>query len=94
MSIEVRAAELHRLAATLRANTDEADELALRLARPPSVGSPLQASVDALLDAHRAAAQALAGELSWLAATISGVADSWLRLDGSLLGPRGQATPR
>jgi hypothetical protein len=31
--------------------------------------------------------QVLAGELEWLGATIAGVADSWLRLDGVLVRP-------
>jgi hypothetical protein len=35
----------------------------------------------------------LAGELHWLGATIAAVVDSWLDLDGTLLGPHGSARP-
>jgi hypothetical protein len=48
--------------------------------------------VDAFVDSHRAAGRAIAGELTWLGDTVAGVADSWLRLDGSLLGRHGGVT--
>ncbi len=91
VTIEVQPDQLDRLAIALRGTGDGADELATRLAGAPSVGSPLQAAVEGLLESHRAAATALGGELRWLAGAVSGVADSWRRLDGSLLSPRGQA---
>jgi hypothetical protein len=47
--------------------------------------------VDTFLDSHRAAGQAFAGELAWLGGTVTDVADSWLRLDGTLLGRPGGA---
>ena len=94
MTIEVSAPELLALAATLRAAADGADEFAARLSGTPSVGAPLQAAVEGLVDSQRAAGTALAGELRWLAATVIGVADSWQRLDGSLLTVRGPAVPR
>lgn len=94
MSIEVRAGEVYRLAATLRGAADGADELGARLAGPPSVGRLLQSPVESLLECHRAAAHALAGELSWLGATLTSVADSWLQLDQSMLAPLGRPAPR
>lgn len=94
MTIEVPPAELYGLATTLRGAAGGAEECAARLAGTPTVGAPLQAAVDGLLESHLAAATALAGELHWLAATIVGVADSWCRLDGSLLPPPGQVAPR
>lgn len=94
MSIEVPPEELHRLAGTLRGAAEGAHELAERLSGSPAVGRPLQGAVDDLLECHRTAATALAGEFGWLAATVSGVADSWLRLDDSMLAPLGGATHR
>jgi hypothetical protein len=94
MSIEVPPEEVYRLAATLRGAADGAGELGARLAGSPSVGRLLQSPVEDLLECHRAAARALAGELSWLAATVTSVADSWLQLDESLLAPLGRSTLR
>lgn len=94
MTIEVPPAELYRLAAALRGAGEGADELAGRLVDTAAVGAALQEAVDGLLESHRAAATALGGELRWLAATIAGVADSWCRLDGVLLPPRGRRLPR
>ena len=94
MTIEVPAPELYALATTLRAAGEGADEFAARLAGVPSVGAPLQAAVEGLIDSQRAAGIALAGELRWLAGTVSAVADSWQRLDGSMLTVRGPAGPR
>lgn len=94
MSIEVRAEEVYRLAATLRGAADGAGELGARLAGSPSVGRLLQGPVEGLLECHRAAARALAGELSWLGATVTSVADSWLQLDESLLAPLGRPAAR
>ena len=92
MSIEMPAAEVYRLANTLRGAAGEADEIALRLEGTPVVGSDLRAAVEAFLESHRAAGRALAGELSWLGDTVAAVADSWLRLDGSLVAPHGRAS--
>jgi hypothetical protein len=89
MSIEMRAAEVDRLADTLRGAADVAQDMGgyLRGSRP--VGGGLQAAVDTFLDSHRTAAQAFAGELDWLADTVSDVAHSWLRLDRTLVGRPG-----
>lgn len=89
MSIEIRAAEVHALAAALRRSADDAGEIAARLAGNRCVGGPLQPAVEAFLDGQRTTGAALTGELRWLAATIAGVADSWLRLDGALGRPPG-----
>ncbi len=79
------AAEVYRLADTLRSRADVAEEAAARLGDPGEVGGDLQSAVEAVLAASRTAAMALDGELRWLGDTLSGVADSWLALDGSLL---------
>ena len=63
MDIEIRALEVHALAAVLRDAAGEADWIGVRLAGSPQVGGPLQPAVDAFLDCHRTAGQALAGEL-------------------------------
>jgi len=95
MTIEVPPEELYALAAALRAQGDEADDVAARLAvAAPEVAVTLAAAVTAFLEAHRVAGGAVAGELRWLGGTIAATADSWLGLDGSLLGPRGEAVPR
>lgn len=94
MSIEVQAEEVYRLAATLRGAADGAHEMGARLAGSASVGRLLQSAVDDLLESHQAAARALAGELSWLAGTVTSVADSWLQLDESMLAPLGRPAPR
>jgi hypothetical protein len=85
MSIEMPAAEVYRLADTLRSRADVAGEAAARLGGPGDVGGSLQPAVEAFLAASRTAAVALGGELRWLGDTVTGVADSWLALDGSLL---------
>jgi hypothetical protein len=89
MSIEMPAAEVHALAAALRRSSDDADRIGGRLSGARSVGGELQPAIEAFLDGQRMAGRVLAGELQWLGATIAGVADSWLRLDGVLLRPYG-----
>jgi hypothetical protein len=90
MSIEIRALEVHALAATLRDTAGEADLIGVRLAGSRAVGGDLQPAVEAFLDCHRTAGRALAGELRWLGTTVDGVADSWLRLDGALVQSAGR----
>jgi hypothetical protein len=95
MSIEVPPEQLYALAAALRAQGDEADDVAARLAvATPEVAATLAAAVAAFLEAHRVAGGAVAGELRWLGGTIAATADSWLGLDGSLLAPRGEVVPQ
>jgi hypothetical protein len=92
MSIEMHAAEVYRLADTLRGAAGVAEEIGVRLGGSFGVGGGLQTAVDAFLDSHRAAGQAFAGELDWLAGTVTDVAHSWLHLDGTLLGRPGGPT--
>ena len=94
MSIEMPAAEVHALAAALRRSADDADQVGVRLSRPAFVGGDLQPAIDAFLEGQRATGCALAGELQWLGATIAGVADSWLRLDGVMVRPHGTVQAR
>ena len=92
MSIEMRAAEVYRLAETLRGAGDEAELVGLRLRGTPQVDGGLQPAIEHFLESHRAAGRAFAGELAWLAGTVTDVANSWLRLDGTLLSSPGGAT--
>ena len=89
MSIEMPAAEVHRLADTLRAAGRAAEQIGTGPGAPPDLGEPsLQAAAEAFLESHQAAGRAFAGELRRLGDTVAAVADSWLRLDGTLLDPR------
>lgn len=97
MSIEMQAAEVYRLADTLRGAAGVAEDIAVHLRGARRVdGGPqdggLQAGVDAFLESHRAAGQAFAGELAWLAGAVTDVAHSWLQLDRTLLGRPGGVT--
>jgi hypothetical protein len=91
MSIEMPAAEVYRLANTLRGGVGDAEDIGARLREVSGVGQGLEAAVEMFLESHRAAARALAGELAWLGDTVAAVADSWLRLDDALLAPYGRA---
>jgi hypothetical protein len=86
--------EVYALAAALAEQAYPAEDVAARLTAVPAVGGPLQPALEDLFTCHRTAARAVAGELRWLGTTLSAVADSWVRLDGTLLAPRGQAQPR
>jgi hypothetical protein len=87
MSIEMRAAEVHAMAASLRGSSDDAEQIGVQLAGGRCVGGDLQPAIEAFLDVQRMTGAALVGELQWLGATIADVADSWLRLDGVLVRP-------
>jgi hypothetical protein len=91
MSIQMPAAELHAMAGALREAAGDAEGIGARLDRAGDVGDALQPAVEAFLDSHRTAGQALAGELAWLGTTVAAVADSWLALDRALLASRGRA---
>ena len=93
-AIAVPPEQLYSLAESLRAQGEAATHLSAGLAGPAPVGGPPQAAVAGFLECHGSAACAVAGELQWLGSVITGVADSWLGLDGSLLGPRGKSGPR
>jgi hypothetical protein len=92
MSIEMHAAEVYRFANTLRGAADDVEDIGAGLREPSRVDGPLAAAVGAFLASHRAAGQAFAGELDWLAGTVTDVAHSWLRLDDTLLGRPGGVT--
>ena len=94
MTIEVPAAEVYALGATLRSQSAVAAGAVRHFVGSAPVGGPLQPALDGFLECHRAAASALAGELDWLGSTVSSVADSWLQLDGSLLPVHGQVGRR
>ena len=89
MSVEMHAAEVYRLADTLRGAAGVAEDIGVHLSGTRRVDGGLQTAADAFLESHRAAGQAFAGELAWLGGTVTDVADSWLRLDGTLLGAPG-----
>jgi len=91
MSIEMPAAEVYRLANVLRGSSADAEEIGSRLDGRAPVGGPLQGPVEAFLESHRAAGRALTGELQWLGNTVAAVADSWLRLDGTVMPTLGRA---
>jgi hypothetical protein len=91
-TIEVSAAELYRLAATLEDLAAEAQQVGTDLSGTPQVGRTLQATIEGFLGDHRTAAGALAGELRWLANTIGAVASSWVRLDHELLSLQGRGS--
>jgi hypothetical protein len=89
MAIEVVPARLYAL-------SDVLDASALRAAQAgaavpdDAVGGPLAAGLARFTETLRTAAGCVAGELGWLAGAVAAAADSWLRLDGSLL-PRADA---
>jgi hypothetical protein len=90
MPIDMPAAEVLAMAASLRRSAADADEIGVRLRGTHSVGGDLQPAVEAFVESHRVTGEVLAGELRWLGVTIAGVADSWLRLDGALVRARGR----
>ena len=90
MSIEMRALEVHALAAALRDAAGEADLIGVRLEATPPVGGTLQPAVEAFLECHRTAGSALAGELRWLGSAVAAAADSWVRLDAGIVAPAGR----
>ena len=93
MSIEIRAAEVHALAATLRHTAGEADWVWVGRPDAPQAGGPLQPSAEAFVEASRTAGRALAGELRWLASTLAAAADSWTSLDAVVVPPSGGLRP-
>lgn len=93
MTIEMPAAEVYALAASLRRSSDDAEQIGIRLSGTRPVGGDLQPAIEAFLEGQRMTGRALAGELQWLGVTVSGVADSWLQLDGVLGRPHGPMRP-
>jgi hypothetical protein len=92
-TLSVPPEQIYALAAQLRDQTGLAEEAAAWLVVGDPIAGPLQPALEHFLHCHRAGAQALAGELHWLGATIAAVVDSWLDLDGTLLGPHGSSRP-
>lgn len=90
MSIEMRAAEVYRLAHTVRGAVGDAEEIGVHLRGGHPVGAGLHAAAEHFLESHRVAGGVFAGELAWLGDTVAAVADSWLQLDGVLLAGRGR----
>jgi hypothetical protein len=94
MTLEIHPPEVYALADTLRRVAGAAEEIGDRLDATPQVGGVLQPAVEAFLDGSRAVGRAVAGELTWLGATVAAVADSWLGLDRDLLADSGRADLR
>jgi hypothetical protein len=94
MTIQVPPEQLYAVADVLRAQGEQADDVAARLGGAPELPGPLASAAGAFVEAHRVAGGAVAGELRRLGGTIAATADSWLGLDGSLLAARGEAVPR
>jgi hypothetical protein len=93
MSIEVVPTELYALAEVLRTAADRADRIGDAVPADP-IGGAVGAAVQSFTETVQAAAACLAGELRWLGSAVTGAADSWLGLDGSLLPRRGAGMPR
>lgn len=85
MSIELPAEEVRALGRALSGRADAADEVRTRLDGVAEVEGPLGAPVALLLDCHAVLAAAVTAELRRLGGTVTGVADSWVALDGALL---------
>jgi hypothetical protein len=93
MVIEVVPSELYALAAALQAGADRADASAAAV--PAGTGDgPVAPAGAAFCEVVRTAGRCLAGELRWLGGAVTGAADSWLGLDGSVLSGRGAEVPR
>jgi hypothetical protein len=93
VSIDMPAAEVRALGASLDGRAGTAAEVHARLAVPADVGGPLQGPVERFLDCHGALAAGLAGELGRLGTTVTAVAASWLRLDAALVPGSGAEPP-
>lgn len=79
------AERVRALGGSLTARAGTADEVRARLDGDVVVDGPLRAPVALFVDRHRTLAAALAGELRWLGATVTGIADAWVQLDAALL---------
>lgn len=93
VTIQVPPDELYALADTVHAAAESVAGVPTRLG-DGAVGSDLQPAVIGFCEAAVAAATFLAADLDWLGSTIAGVADSWARLDVSLLATAGRAVPQ
>lgn len=93
MVIEVVPAELYALAAVLDSAADQTDR-SVAAVPGDAVGGAVGPAVAAFCETVRTAGSCLAGELRWLGGAVTGAADSWLGLDGSVLPVRGTGLPR
>ncbi len=85
--------EVRALGRSLSGRADVADEVRTRLAADGDVEGPLRLPVALFLNGLATLADALAGELRWLGATVTEVAGSWVELDSALL-PCSRVSPR
>jgi hypothetical protein len=92
MPIEVVPAQLYALSGVLDAAAGSAGRTGTGLTGE-GVGGPLGDAVAGFCEAARTTGRCLTGELGWLAAAVAAAADSWLRLDGSLLPVAGRGVP-
>jgi hypothetical protein len=91
MTIELPAAEVRALAATLHDQGATAQDAGLRLSTADGLRGPLAAPLSSFVEAHRVGCSAVAFELGHLGGVLHGVVDSWLGLDEVLLAARGRA---
>jgi hypothetical protein len=89
MAIEVVPERLYALSAVLDASALRAAQAGAAVP-DGAVGGPVGPGLARFTETLRAAAGCLAGELGWLAGAVAAAADTWLRLDGSLV-PRADA---
>lgn len=83
----MRAEEVRALGRSLHGRAGAAEEIRARLVDDGAVDGPLRTAVASFLDCQVVLATALAGELRWLGATVTEVADSWVALDAALVPP-------
>jgi hypothetical protein len=92
MVIEVVPAQLYALAGALGAAADSAGRVAPAVTGAP-LGGPLGPAVAAFTETAGTAGRCLTAELGWLGRSVAAAADSWLRLDATLLAGPGRAVP-
>ncbi|MGY2128723.1 hypothetical protein [Blastococcus sp. SYSU DS0617] len=85
MSIDMPAEQVRALGRSLSGRAGTAQEVRARLLDQAGVDGPLRTPVGLFLECHGTLAAALATELAELGTTVTGVADSWLRLDAALV---------
>jgi hypothetical protein len=89
VSIDMPAEQVHALGRSLSGRAGTAEEVRARLGDEAGVDGPLRTPVALFLECHGTLAAAVAAELGRLGSTVTGVADSWLRLDAALVPARG-----
>lgn len=81
--------QVRALGRSLGGRAGTAAEVRARLLERAGVDGPLGAPVELFLECSGTLAAALTAELDRLGATVTGVADSWVRLDAALVPGRG-----